>query len=44
MLTSKKIKFVSFSIELRTCERCEENVRQSDICDTCYCCSACCAC
>lgn len=39
-----KVDFLSMSWETRTCERCEEKVKESEICDACYCCSTCCAC
>ena len=40
----KKVNLLIISWETRTCERCEENVPETEICDTCYCCTACCAC
>lgn len=44
MLKLTKIELLSMSWETRVCERCDERVRETDICDTCFCCSACCAC
>ena len=44
MLKINKINFLVVSWETATCERCEENMKASLICDTCYCCTACCAC
>ena len=41
---TKKIDFITISWETRTCERCQEKVKESDICDACQCCSTCCAC
>jgi len=43
-IKSKNINFSIISLETATCERCEDNVKASDICDTCFCCSACCGC
>ena len=40
----EKVDFLSISWEIKTCERCEENVRETEICPSCYCCTACCAC
>jgi hypothetical protein len=39
-----KIDFSKLQFKTAVCERCEEIVRASEICDACFCCQACCAC